>query len=171
VGDEVLKFLVLIIFFVVAVVSSVLLYSASNVGDVMQKRNYAEDLIQIFRDGQAVNNREVIILSESVGRIFLECCKNRDQGVELLKQAGFQVHVSEKTRLEITKYNKLYNTDKEYDQFVFSTRPAYLWQTSKIGQFLRFILLFLPSKEYSVTLFINNGKIEKVFARADKTYL
>lgn len=93
------------------------------------------------------------------------CCKDPDKAIRLLRDNGFEVSIVSEPE-EVERLNRHYDQSRrswpaedrlDFDKFVSGERWRSAW---------RFWDIFA---RYKVSLFIRDGKIERVWARVDRT--
>lgn len=85
------------------------------------------------------------------------CCKDREKAIQLLRDNGFGVTIASEPE-RVRSLNEHWRTTEEpFDEFMFGKRGPVYW---------RFWDIFAS---YRVALLLRNGKVERVWARVDRT--
>lgn len=79
------------------------------------------------------------------------CCATVDEAIALLKKNGFEV-TRENSSEKVAQLNKNWDTNGEYDEFIYGSRGPVWTQFWKI------------TTSYKVLLFVAKGKISRVYA-------
>ena len=133
--------------------TAALLLVAISIGlPFITKSKESQEFLSIFQNSREKN---ISYVDSNASRYILECCRNPDVALALLRESGFDVKVVSNFE-EVKRLNKHWETEgKAYDQFVFAeAKPS--------G-----IMFWRIFTKYHVTLFIRENSIEAASVRSD----